>query len=123
MVFQKQFDQWLKQHEAAKPFHTLRELEARIREGDRKIGAALKAGNVTPKDDKYKQAMAKLEGLRKERDELRRTAQVPHLAMAVVHDFLRATRGMGLKAGSRIEIQLPGSIDLAVDLSDEEPPF
>jgi hypothetical protein len=123
MVFQKQFDAWLKQHEAAKPFHALRELEARIKEGDRKIGLALKLGKVTPEDDSYMVAMAKLEGLRHERTELRRTAQMPHFALATVHNFLRASRGWGLPAGSYIKIEFPGVFDIAVDVSEDEPPF
>ena len=121
--FQGQYDMWLRENEKAKPFGKMRELNARIAEGDKKIGAALKAGKVTPEDDTYKAAMAKLEGLRAERAELIRTAQVPHFALATLHNFLRASRGWGLREGSKIRIQIPGSIDITVDLSEVEPPF
>jgi len=121
--FQGQYDNWLRQTEAAKPFAQLRVLAGRIEAGDKKIGAALKAGQVTPEDDSYKAALAKLDALRAERAELVKTAQVPHFAFATVHSFLRASRGWGLPHGSKIEIKLPGVFDIAVDLSESEIPF
>ena len=121
--FQGTYDAWLRQTEAAKPFAKLRELAGRIEAGDRKIGAALRDGKVTPEDDSYKAAIVKLDGLKAERSELARTAQVPHFAFATVHNFLRASRGWGLPVGSRIEIRLPGVFDISVDLAEVEAPF
>lgn len=122
VAFQMQYDAWLKANDSGK-LGKLRELTGRIEAGDKKIGAALKAGTVTPEDDSYKAALAKLDGLKAERAELVKTAQVPHFAFAVVHNFLRASRGWNLPDGSKIEIKLPGVFGIAVDLSESEIPF
>ena len=121
--FQGQYDNWLRQNEAAKPFAQLRVLAGRIEAGDKKIGAALRDGKVMPEDDSYKAALVKLDALRAERAELVKTAQVPHFALATVHSFLRASRGWGLPEGSKIQIKLPGSINITVDLAEVEAPF
>ena len=121
-TFKKLFDAWLRQHEAAKPFHELRELEDRIKKGDLKLKAAEQRG-VSPDDASYKAAVEKLGELRKRRDELTRTAQVPFLAFNTAHNFLRATRGWGLPFRSRITIDIPDWFGVSVDVSESEIPF
>lgn len=123
VAFKAQFDIWLKQHEEAKPFSKLRELQGRIAEGERRIRAALGAGKVTAEDEAYKAAVAKLDGLKAEVAELIRTASVPHFAYATAHNFLRASRGWNLPDGSTLKIDLPGVFFVAVDLSESEVPF
>jgi hypothetical protein len=116
-TFQTRFDVWLRQHEAAKPFHALRELEARIRVGEGKLKAAEQKG-ASAADPGYRGAVEKLAGLKAERDELTKTAQIPFFAFNTVHNFLRASRGWNLPLGSRIEIRVPGIFDVAVDLAE-----
>ena len=119
--FQKRFDAWLKQNEAAKPFVRLRELAGRIAEGERRLSAAEREGKAS--GEGYERGAAKLAAYKAERDELTRTAQIPHFAFATVHNFLRASRGWNLPKGSRIEIRVPGVFDVAVDLAESEIPF
>jgi hypothetical protein len=115
--FQKRFDAWLLQHEAAKPFHAMRELAARIKIGEAKLKAAEQRG-VDAGDAGYVAALAKLAGLKAEVDELTRTAQIPFYAFNEVHNFLKASRGWNLPQGSRIEVRVPGVFDVAVDLAE-----
>jgi hypothetical protein len=119
--FQGRFDLWLRQHEAEKPFGKLRELEARITEGNRRLSLAEKSGKTGTPD--YERGVALLATLKAERDELRKTAQIPHFFMASVHNLLRASRGWGLPAGSIVRVEIPGVFDMAVDLAESELPF
>ena len=122
-------DQFARIHEAmlkttdkAKPFGRLRELRQSITKGEAKIAAAEKAG-VNPDDEGYKRALAKLDSYRVEARELTRTHQIPHFALAMVQNFLRASEGWGLPAGSYVEVKLPGVFSVKVDVANEEAPF
>ena len=123
VAFQATYDRILKQTETAKPFGKLRELKARIKEGERRLELALKLGKITPEDAKYTEVLAKIDGLKAEEKELVRGHTIPHFALATAHNFLRASRGWGLPAGSYIDIRLPGVFDIAVDLSEDGVPF
>lgn len=120
--FARLHEAMLKTTEAAKPFGKLRELRASIAKGEAKLAAAEKQG-ISPDDEGYKRAVAKLAGYKAEARELTRTHQIPHFALAMVHNFLRASEGWGLPPGSFIEVRLPGIFDVKVDVANAEAPF
>lgn len=120
--FKGTLDAWLKQHEAEKPFHRIRERADRIKRGDMKLRAAEQRG-VSPDNESYKAGVALLAELRAEQAADTREYQIPFFAMNAVHNFLRASRGWGLPTGSSIEIRIPGVFDICVDLSETEIPF
>ena len=112
----------LKTTEKAKPFGRLRELRQSIAKGEAKLSAAEKQG-VSPDDEGYKRGLAKLAAYREEARELTRKHQIPHFALAMVHEFLRASEGWGLPAGSYVEVKLPTIFSVKVDVANEEIPF